>query len=183
MKNRSARDLDAASQRCSKYPPTTLALWARYHDRADGARKKSTQCCTPGRDGSPSSRSTRSFASRVSRSRSSLTARHHGLPGASESNALSTPRSCCHRMNATTARRYGRYGRPTPHSAYVSAASRMRALGIVTHLRHHPRGVPHRRSSGHRLGRDAASAHSQQSRPTPVNSGRCWPSRSFGVLG
>ena len=67
--------------------------------------KKFTQRATLGRDGCPSPRSTMSFASTVSLRRPSLTARHHGLPGMSSSGALSTPRACCHRMNATTARR------------------------------------------------------------------------------
>ena len=105
MKNRSAGASSAASAECARYPATTLALCAPYHDCADGASKKLIQRATLGRDGAPPPRWISSFASTVSRRRSSLTARHHGLPGVSSSNELRTPRACCQRMNATTARR------------------------------------------------------------------------------
>ena len=105
MKNLSAGASSAASTKCAKYPATTLALCAPYHDCADGALKKLIQRATLGRDGCPTPRWMSSFASRVSRSRFSLTARHHGLPGRPSCSGLSTPRASCHRMNATTARR------------------------------------------------------------------------------
>ena len=141
MKNRSARDSNAARSECVRYPPTTLALWARYHDRADGARKKSTQCCTLGRDGSPSSRSTRSFASNVSRSRSSLTARHHGLPGCVGIQRVE--------HTARLLPPHERHDRaPVRTIGPAHTAKRVRVCGepdpgrrIVAHLRHHPLGV------------------------------------------
>ncbi len=89
----------------------------------------------------PSSRSTRSFASSVSRSRSSLTARHHGLPGrvgiqrVEHTARLLPPHE---RDDRAAVRTIG----PT------HAAKRVRVCGkadpgrrIVAHLRHHPLGV------------------------------------------
>ena len=51
MKKRSAVASKPASSECARYPATTLALCAAYHDCADGALKKPTQRATLGRDG------------------------------------------------------------------------------------------------------------------------------------
>ena len=83
-----------------------LALWARYHVCGVGRCRKVSQTPTLrllARPGAPlNSRS----ASTVSRSSDPFTARHHGLPGWAPSSGDSTPHRICHRMKATSARRY-----------------------------------------------------------------------------
>ena len=112
MKKRSIGCSASTRCRCCRYPPTMLALWARYQASGDGRRRKVTQCRTPvvlGTSGSPSHIST---ASAASRSSDSFTDRHHGLPGAGAVGGESTPRRSCQRMKAISARRYGRMLRP-----------------------------------------------------------------------
>ena len=108
MKKRSTGSSAAQSAWCSMYPATILALWARYQATALGRSRKPDQRETdgrlagPGRDPDPASNWS---ASHASRSRPSLTARHHSLPGRGASGAASRPRRTCHRMKAISARR------------------------------------------------------------------------------
>jgi hypothetical protein len=83
----------------------TLELWARYQALAEGLRRKSAQRDTDGLLADPGLPATRRSASQASRSRPSLTWRHHSLPGWPESGDASTPRLTCHRMKASSARR------------------------------------------------------------------------------
>ena len=85
-----------------------LALCARYQLRPVGLALNASQSRTAGEEGSPASPPSSATASHPSRSRRSLTARHHALPGGDASSGLSTPRRACQRMNDIAARRNGR---------------------------------------------------------------------------
>ena len=87
------------------YPATMLALWARYQVTALGRWRKPDQRETDGRLTGPGLPASSRSASHASRSRPSLTARHHWLPGRGASGAASRPRRSCHRMKASSARR------------------------------------------------------------------------------
>jgi hypothetical protein len=84
---------------------TMLALWARYQVLGDGAPRKSPQRATAGLLAGPGRPAASRSASHASRSRLSLTERHHRLPGRADSGGQSTPRLTCHRMKAISARR------------------------------------------------------------------------------
>ena len=108
MKKRSGAPSASARFRCSRYPATMLALCARYQLRPVGLAPNSSQSRTARDDGSPATPPRRATVSQPSRSRRSLTARHHTLPGGDASSGLSTPRRDCQRMNDNAARRNGR---------------------------------------------------------------------------
>ena len=82
-----------------------LALWARYQATALGRRRKPDQYETDGRLAGPGRPASSRSASHVSRSRPSLTERHHSLPGWAASGGASRPRRTCHCMKAISARR------------------------------------------------------------------------------
>src|SRR5215472_10426967 len=105
MKKRSTGTSAAHRWRCSRYAATMLALWARYQVLAEGALRKPAQRATAGLLASPGLPAASRSASHASRSRLSLTERHHRLPGRADSGGTSTPRLTCHRMNASSARR------------------------------------------------------------------------------
>lgn len=70
------------------------------------------------------------MASQPSKSRRSLTACHHGLPGGFPSSGPRTPRSACQRMNDTAARLNGRCRGARPSGPrYVRASSAIRPAG------------------------------------------------------
>ena len=73
-----------------------------------GRAMNASQSRTAGDDGSPARPPASATASQPSRSRRSLLARHHGLPGGDASGGASSPRAACQRMNDSAARRNGR---------------------------------------------------------------------------
>ena len=107
-KNRSTRPSLRARSSWATYADAIDRLCAVYQDRAVGSRMKSSVAATASVRGAPGRPKASADASQVSLSSASLTARHHGLPGAGPDSGFSRPRRSCHPMNADAARRKGR---------------------------------------------------------------------------